>query len=342
MAQADSNQSKSDSGCLERKSVDTSGRLGSLYDAFTDQITDQNTVKPSATKSVAEPYTCRTFSGSRSNTLISYLKWMDFNDAIKQSILFGMIKPSGVSRLIDHNQPIDDNTRFFYYSYRSKEEELDVTPEETNQIISQSSSSIHATHMITRVVWGFEILCVIPTQSHMSADTVDNLLQRCAKELKSIGGDLLLNDNEKRQITKILAVTVYGSETCIIHKDTKLSEVLKRLKDWQNATNLHHPLKYTMCSLRQLSNNKQFPQFFDLIDQSKPDIDKVYSIISNLDACGKRLEKLFEKLPTDFWNENLAQQLKHLRDHFSTFFNLYEDFRKDSRTILIDVRQKGR
>lgn len=232
----------SHSNMIKRKAVDVSGRLGSLYDASTDNLIDRYSVQTSEIEYFNEAVICRIFSGDRSKYLLDYLKLMDFNSSLQLSIILGMAKTSGISSLIKHNQPTDENIRFVYYLYRNKEEQINVRPGKANQIPSPPSPSTRATHMITKILWGFEILCVVPVPAHVSADTVDSLLRRISTQLEKSTRNFTLTNTDKREIDQLINVTVYGSETCIRSPNTSLLTVLTNLKYWQEDENLHHPL----------------------------------------------------------------------------------------------------
>ncbi|CAF4273822.1 unnamed protein product, partial [Adineta steineri] len=176
---------------------------------------------------------------------------MDFDNALQLSILFGMVKTSGVSSLITYKQTIDKNIRFVYYSYKSKEEILNIEREKLRRLISTPSVPTNATHMITNIIWGFEILCIIPIPEHLSSDTVDRLLSTISKWLKNDAQDSILTDKDKQHIEELINVNIYGSETCI-DTDVKipLSTVLTAIQQWQKHENFHHPLN-TYKKLRE-------------------------------------------------------------------------------------------
>jgi hypothetical protein len=146
----------------------------------------------------------------------------------------------------------------------------------------------------------------------------------------------------KHFIAKLSNVTVYGSETCIDKPNTQFLTVLTMLKAWQNDENFHHPLIYTMYSLRSLCTIKQFPQFTDSPDQTESNSEYIYSLIAKLNVWKKYLKDLFEKFPKNFSNDTLYQQSKELQRLFSTFLNAYQEFQNDCQKILVDVRRKRR
>ncbi|CAF1096096.1 unnamed protein product [Rotaria magnacalcarata] len=91
---------------------------------------------------LSQRFICKVFFGyDTSVDLISYLKQMGFNDDLRQSILLGIVQPSGISSLINYNLPTNNNIRFPYYLYRIKEEELIFQDEKINKMISLPSLS---------------------------------------------------------------------------------------------------------------------------------------------------------------------------------------------------------
>ena len=240
---------------LQRKVIDVSGRLGSLYDASTDNLLDECAVKPSKTKPLNQRCISQIFSGVQSNAEAHFLKEIGFDDALRQSILLQMVIPSGVCRLIDYNRPINHNTRLLYYSYRSKIDELHVEAGKTAQIVTSPQGPTFATHMITEILWGIEMLCVIQVPTNQPINMVDELLRRICHQLQNNIIPIQLNDADRHLISQLTDTIVYGTETCINDiKNISLLTILDRIQDWQNNINLHQPLEYTMQPLRWLYN----------------------------------------------------------------------------------------
>ncbi|CAF1428491.1 unnamed protein product [Rotaria sordida] len=130
---------KTDNNIIKRKAIDTWGKLGTTYDAPRDRLILANDIRGPKVSTLEKCSICKVFSGDRSTDLVNYLEKMNFNDALRQSLLLRMIKPSGVSSLMDYNQPVNENTRFLYYSYRNKTEELKLTPENAAQIMARET-----------------------------------------------------------------------------------------------------------------------------------------------------------------------------------------------------------
>ncbi|CAF4934949.1 unnamed protein product, partial [Rotaria sp. Silwood1] len=89
-----SEETKTNNHIIERKAIDISGKLGTTYDATIDKILEHNHVQAMKNCISGKRSVCKVFSGDRSTDLISYLERMNFNDAIRQSLLLRMIEPS--------------------------------------------------------------------------------------------------------------------------------------------------------------------------------------------------------------------------------------------------------
>ncbi len=84
--------------------------------------------------------------GSQLNGVVNLLKRITFDDALLQSILLGLAKPSGIISLIHSEEYINENTRFLYYSFRCREDKLSLTDGKTNKTVSLPLDLNHETH----------------------------------------------------------------------------------------------------------------------------------------------------------------------------------------------------
>ena len=326
-----------DPNTLQRKAINTSGRLGSFYEVSRDELVKTNSLKATKFRIPDKCWICEVFPGDQSTDLISYLKKMDFDDALRQSILLGIIKLSGVSSFLNYDQPVDEKTRFLYCSYRSKEEKLLLTAGKANEIIP-SPPPTSATHMITRIVWGFEILCVIPIPDDQPVKMIDNLLEKIAHRLNDNESDSIFTENEKNQIAKLINVTVYGSDTCIDNSHPSLLTILNRLKDWQKHENFHHPLLYSMNSLRWLYNDNQYPESFNMDNQIHSHMEKIQPFIVSIDKLTRDVKRLFEKNVEKFSDSTSNEQLIDFKQIFDNLSKLYKECRKELKRTVRRVR----
>ncbi|CAF2831652.1 unnamed protein product [Rotaria sp. Silwood2] len=324
---------------IERKVIEASGRLGSLYDASTDNLIDRHAVQKVERKIPRRRSICRLLLGDQSKDLISFLKDIDFDDAIRQSICLQMVTPNGISRLIEYNQPIDENTRFLYYSYRARKEWLDVTAHQTNRIVAAPSLPTEATHMITKILWGFEVLCIIQILKNEFANPVDRLLHHICDQLQDNRIPVKLSSNDRQLINQLNNIIVYGSETCVNQSNISLLTVLTRIQDWQKDSNVHQPLIYTMQPLRWLYNNPQFDVPCTFPRPDNPHTARIENVINRINNQIKDLGKIFLNLPTNFSSATLDQRLKTFQQQYRFVLDSQNNFQEHLKQTLSDIRR---
>ena len=327
---------------LERKAIDTSGRLGSLYDALTDNIVyAQNLPAPAPrTLTPTKRSICRTFHGSSSKTFLDYLEYIEFDDAMKQSILFGMVKPQGISSLVDYNQSINENTRLLYYCYRSKEEELPLTSDIAPKAVSSSVSlSTRAPYIISKIVWGFEILCIIPITDNLRANELDRLLESITKQLEVNSKYLMLDDAQKEQINYIINVEIYGSQKCIEHSNKSFKTILAQLQHWQKDDSFHHPLRYSMYSLKPLLHNPKYTTLEKLSKDVTTGLDKFQHTLFWYKKWAEEFRKCFKNLPSNFPSVTLNGILQNIDETLQNWLMGYNEYQVDLRKIMVYTRE---
>jgi len=324
---------------IERKAINVLGRLGSPYDASIDKLINQHSVEASKVQQLNKCSVSELLSGVQSIDLFTYLEVIGFDDALRQSILLCTVSISGISCLINYEQSINENTRLMYYSYVSKEEELIFESGKANHIVSLPITSTHATHMITKILWGFEFLCVISIPDYEDNDTIDQLLRRISSQLKEDRSDFFFTENEKYHLNQLNNVTVYGSETCIENSNIPLLTILTSLISWQTENNFHHPLKYTMHSLEYLYNNDQFPHIYHLTNQTNGDIEKISTVMMPIDNSIKDIKRLFEKIPDNVSNPALNSQWTYYKEEFCSLLDIFGTFQDSLRVILVRARR---
>ncbi|CAF2061745.1 unnamed protein product [Rotaria magnacalcarata] len=324
---------------IERKVINASGRLGSLYDASTDNLIDSHSVQIVESKVPRTRCICRVFSGDSSRDLNSFLKDIDFDDAIRQSICLQMVTPRGISRFIEYNYSVNENTRFLHYSYRARKEWLEVTAHKTDRIVASPPTSTEATHMITKIVWGFEILCIIQIPKNHSVDLIDQLLYKICAQLNNNRITITNKSNNLYLTNQLQNITVYGSETCIDRSNMSLLTILDRITNWQKDSNNHQPLVYTMQPLRWLYNGSQFhvPCSFPRPDDSHT--AQIEIVIHRINRQMKNLKEIFENLPINMSSTTLDQYSKTFQQKHRFMLDSYDHLQGRLRLALADIRR---
>lgn len=323
---------------LYRKVINSSGRLGSLYDAATDTLIDRHSCKRFQRKDLRTPSLCRLFSCDQAPELISVLRNIHFNDPLRLSISLQMVTPSGISCLMEYNQPITEDTRFLYYCYRSRKERLNVKARKANKTVQAPAGPTTATHMITEIIWGFEILCIIENQRKVSNDGLDQLLRYITHELHTNHVPIELSTNDQRFLNQLTNVTVYGSETCIEQSNISILDILKKIPEWQRDQRYHMPLQYAMQPLRWLYRDPQFARQRFILNENDTNLMNTEIVVKRINHEMKELSKFFQNLPTSFPSTTLNERLKDAQRQYRFLLDSQDDLQERLRNAVIEVR----
>lgn len=321
---------------LEKKAVDIRARLGTSYDAYTDRIVEQLYARKNQVQIPEKRSMCKVFSGDRSTDRIDYLEKLNFDPTLRQSLLVGTIQPSGVSSLINYKQPINENTRLLYFSYITKIEESSLPTENINQFVVRSQSPIIATHIITKIHWGIELLCVISISDDLSIESVDNLLLDISKRLEDDKEKFILTNDERLQIRQLKNATIYGSKNCITNSYTSMDMILTQLPHWLRFENYHHPLLYTMNSLSWIYKDTEFIYLLDINYKNNRSIAAIRSIIRDFKNKWIMINnhRLLEQ-----HHENVSDFQFQLSNLLKTFQQLVKDYQKIQEKLCLNICQ---
>ncbi|CAF4673158.1 unnamed protein product [Rotaria sp. Silwood1] len=330
---------------IEWKAIDVSGRLGSFYDQSSDAFVGYCSLQNLENSKDSINSACQILRCTHINNAIDVLKAIKFHDTLLQSILFGLVKPSGISSVINYNGPIDEYTLFLYYTYEHRQEKLGaITDRKAHRTISPPSDLNNATHMVTEITWGFEILCIIQVLRTESVDQIENLLYKIWNQPFDLDKRSELINNEKHEINKLSNVAIFGSETCTKNSNTlSLLTVLDQLKKWQDNKNFHVPLLYRMHSLEYLFKNQSLSKPYFLSNDDSSKIEQIGIMIIQLDNRLKKLQQLFKNRFNDC--DNLIYDLwpHDIPDRLGILLSQYDEYRTKLGNILVDVRRgKGK
>ena len=182
---------KTDFLAIHRPAINQSAQLGSLYNAIEDCFPHESTIqlkdKHKSTETPKKKF--RWFIDNQYTNIFDYLRDMNFDEAILQSLLVRMIEPSlGISALVNYGQPIDNKTLFFYYPYEHQRQKCSTSPKDYRSV---QIATTNVTHMVTEIISGFEILCVIRVHDDQSAQTIKSFLQQIVQRLIKTGENFL-------------------------------------------------------------------------------------------------------------------------------------------------------
>lgn len=286
---------------------------------------------------------CTVFAGNRSGDLSDYLTKINYDYALQQSLILGIIQPSGVNLLINYEQEVNENTRFLYYSYTDKIEKLILNSQNEAKIPSSLKNFTNATYVITEISYGLEILCVIQISTGNSVADVDNLLQSISERLEKSEGKVNLDANEKNQINQLSDVTIYGLRCFSSGQQPTLSKILATtLSECQREHNYRDPLVYTMRPSTASIGGGKFMQTVDTTDEKNSHVEKVLSFVKDIKNIIRKLKPLMDKCLQCKSNWKLDQQAKASKTEFDRFSRIFDEMMIQCRQVVSKLRRGTR
>jgi hypothetical protein len=193
--------------------------------------------------------------------------------------------------------------------------------------------------MITKILWGIEILFVIQIPKNQSINPIDLLLQRICNQLKHNEFPVRLTNDDRRLIDQLANITIYGSETCVNDPHTSLLTILDRIQGWQRDENFHQPIMYTMQPLRWLYNNIQFREPCAEPEQANPHLNRIDPMLKRIENQLKILDEIFVDLPANFSSPTLNEHLKNAQQQYRALLDIQENLQERLRKTIPDVRR---
>ena len=324
---------------IDRQAINIHARLGSLYDATTDQFVNEDQPLQSSTlkskTTLLQKPVCKILDYDSTNVL-NYLRKIGFDETLLQSLLIGSIKPTGVSTLLDCKFSIDDKTLFFYHAFHNQEERWDAT-RRTMRLVQKPTSI--ATHVVTSLLRGFEVLCVIRVSNIHSVQSTIRLLKEVAQRCEDAKQDFSLKHEEKQQIDELQTIEIFGTNYCLDQCHQSLSQLLTTIPLWWNDTHFHHPIQYTMHPLQSLFGNQEdSPQRFPVL-HGHYNFAPIEEKINRIKDIMNQIERLFEESPENIQLQRLIKQRDSLKQKHKRVCKAFKQYRSVTKDRLVQSRR---
>ncbi|CAF1052697.1 unnamed protein product [Rotaria sordida] len=322
---------------IQRTAIDPVGKLGSLYDAYRDRLIVQsdNIVKKQQLSVLTKTMKCFVRKGN-SHEHLNLLQMIDITNELRLSVEFNITPALGIAKTINYSLPIDVHTRFLYYNYLDREESLFDNTDDSSRSISASKLKTQATHVVTGVSWGIEVLAILQL-SPDDASKIDNVLNQIRQYLTNNDTNLDMTLDEKHLLNRINRTTIYSN----IYKLTKITNVLDlycKIVDGRMNRTRRSPLTYTLCPIRFL-----YPEYSErdviYIALEPRIIEKIELYLLSLSFQFKILKKLLERKSFQSSDEYLCQQFLDAQNQFSNLEKIYTKQMKTFQDWIIDIRK---
>jgi hypothetical protein len=178
---------------LNRKACDLTGRLGSLYDARTDSFIKHPPLlqQPALEINKKAKRECNKWWFKEFNDGEIPLNKLNVEDELCLSLYLDMCDTDlyGRASLVKYEKPIDQLTLFLLYSYTAHKQTL---PENNyslpnlfpNGTFSELNKKV--THIVHKILWGFELLFVIQVPSTIEEAEDNNDIDRLIRKICDI------------------------------------------------------------------------------------------------------------------------------------------------------------
>ena len=121
---------------IQRKAIDSSGTLGSLYDEYQDCVLKQpnDMISEIHKVKVQGSVECELIYGKTVESE-NPLKMVGVEDQLRLNLLLNPKLRTGIAALFDHPRPIDNYTRFLYFSCTDREQVLPTDAAEAKELL---------------------------------------------------------------------------------------------------------------------------------------------------------------------------------------------------------------
>jgi GTP-binding protein EngB required for normal cell division len=311
-----------------RRAVDSSGRVGSFYDACCDQVLHNSNLH-FVTKSVKsyQPSKC-TIKGCETTQYLNLLERFNMHDELRLSVALQIVREMGVGGLINYSGPIDKYTRFISYTYYSRTDYLSDDDYKRLGEYKSSMSNTLATHVIVLVNWGINVVAALQLPSDDNLiERFDDVLERLCSSLSNNQTSEVLSQEDKSLLKKIPPIEVFSNISNLTRLDS-IIDFYHNVPRIKNDNNLLEPYNYNLCPVKYFYDVNNVTQgIFNELGQEHI----------------KRIEFYLLQLASDFKTLRIAieqdyQNLeRHIKEHFSEigtrWSNLKETYKREIQRV---------
>ena len=204
------------------------------------------------------------------------LKWIKIDDDLRLNILLKAKPRTGISAIVDHCHPVDEYTRFMHIRYDDRRQELHGYSPDV-RISVPSSQEFGATHVITAVTFGIDVVLVLQLPPKInSAQQIDVALEKIRRRLESFDEVFSLFEEYKSALEKIKKTTVYSNDGLLTEKKSLL-QTCQYILETKQKVHSYRPVSYTL----------------QYIDCSRPDCHKSSTLYVPLEGAASDKFELY-------------------------------------------------
>ena len=232
---------------IKRRAADPSGRIGFFYDECEDRIIESSGIN-FETHEVHQPIECVVEKGGNIASQ-NLLRFIGFDDEHRLSLLSNIIPPMGIASVIEYPYLIDECTRVLYYSYTIQQQHLPSDTSKIKKKIQQSAVEAVATHIITKIDMGIDVIVIMRFTSDRSwlvDDTLDKIKQ-CLTNNTTLPKNVSLDET--------LSTHVYSNIPDLTKQKTLL-DVYHEIEKVKMTPKSYRPLIYSLHPIEAFLSNE--------------------------------------------------------------------------------------
>ena len=232
---------------LRRISFHQTIALGAFYDVRTESIVDRLSLNAKIiTESVQSKETqCEVLTADE----------IDHEDILRkvgidqESWLNAVLDhgPSqGMLALINYSFPKSPNIRLLYYYYTSKDQAISSVKNSVMAYISKDTPTISATHIVSAVKLGIQVLVVLEVPVASSIDLI-RALESAAEQLSK--NKFQTSSNQKSLLNQIIVRKVFSNIPALVDT-SNLTQICQKLVDIKPHPFRHCSLEFTLRTIK--------------------------------------------------------------------------------------------
>ncbi|CAF3166627.1 unnamed protein product [Rotaria sp. Silwood2] len=318
---------------IERVAIDKSGTLRSFYDGCRDIIRGKliGNFMTNSTLCKEQPI-CLLING-RTAECQNLLEMMKFDCELRLSIYLKLVPVNGIASLIDYPRRIDQHTRFIYFQYKTHTESCSDSFD-MSQI--PSFSKTFATHIITEINWGMNIIIVLQLAPDQ-AIKVDSILNQICMSLINDKRAMEMDQKEEDLCNNIISTTVY-SNIDEFTKLNKLTDVYREIFKFKKVRHEHQRLNYILYPTKTLYPERTADNIkFLSIDLTVLESLEVY-LLQLFNELKQLHIRLHCELP-DLLKDKLEKELKIAHKSLQDIHEIHEQQLQQIRELVIEIRK---
>ncbi|CAF1257922.1 unnamed protein product [Rotaria sordida] len=235
---------------ITRTASDISGRLGSLYNIWQDQILeplDISTMRTSTIQSQSVLCKVQSYGMEESPNLA---RMIGIENGLRLSALLNFVPKIGLLSIIDYPYSINKYTRCFHYYYLDRMEHLFNSSNQVEKRIETLPSDNFPTHIITEISLGIDIVVILqlPPDDKLAND-IDVELEKIRDHLQKNLKTMVIASDIERLFDRILFTTVYSNIPKLIQTN-KFLDICRNLNQFKQNSMDCQLLKYYLTPIK--------------------------------------------------------------------------------------------